>query len=206
MKNVLRYYFSGGCFLGVGLLLLSYKINNPGINISAADIPVKIVDYRQTWVPKLKAAGKCWTSSLTASSNPTGWKCTIGTGINEMTYESCFETKEKKIVCDMDPGKKDSGFEVILTKSLPVLVREGEGQGKLWPWRIRLSSGVVCDLIAEKVGYIGKEAIFYVCPKSVVMGELIRNGDYWYADFAEINEKGDKILERERLNILSAWI
>ncbi len=127
-----------------------------------------------------RAAGSCWTQSLT-TSRPDAWRCFIGNDI----WDPCFESTPHSLVaaCAETPFTQRV---VLLTLKKP-LPSEGNAttamlQPKGEPWGLRLTDGDRCTFESGATDVVGGERMNYECRgNGWIVGFPDRSKPVWIA-------------------------
>ena len=160
----------------------------------------EIIKYKQKYVPTKNEKGYCWTISIATPSNERAWKCFVGNFI----HDPCFETEDGKIVCDVDPEVGGSGFELKLTKDLPL--REGPFLEIDQPWLVKFDNGIICGAITGSAGFIGEDSFHYSCDKeAVILGEINTDNPIWTAMVGYPTKDYESLAKEENLEIIKVW-
>lgn len=194
-------------FIIIGSFLFYWSKFKPVSNPPLTNKPTNLVrqktveiDYIQTYIPKDSESGNCWATSI-ASANDKAWRCAEGNSI----HDPCFEIDKNKLVCDVDPEVAESGFILNLTEQLPT--RENFSSSDRLYWIIKLINGTKCWVITGTAGMINGELYFYGCDKdnAVIVGELDKSTNPWYANVVYLDEDSEKALKTEKTEILKVW-
>lgn len=159
-------------------------VSDTNISLQTPVLQTEVINFRPD-VPSETKEGSCFSTSVSAPSSSTAYRCSVG----NMIYDPCIlGSDEKTLVCDADPAKGVEGFALKTTGTLPDPV---EGDDLSSPWMIELASGRICSLAQGASGMVGNERINYYCESGdediniVIIGDL-KKGKLWYATRAEI--------------------
>lgn len=127
-----------------------------------------------------KAAGSCWTNSLT-TGRPDAWRCFIGNDI----YDPCFEWTPQSLVaaCAETPFTQ----RVVLLNLKKPLPASGNTttamlQPKDEPWGLRLTDGDECSFESGATDVVNGERMNYECRGSGwIVGFPDRSKPLWIA-------------------------
>lgn len=217
-----RYWLIGLFILIASLILVSMQKIQPVKKLSGLQKPsqtngqekTEVIIYKQTYVPKEQKEGYCWTSSNTAWSNSSAYRCMSANHI----YDPCFETDSHKVVCDVDPEIPESGFELHLTQDLPIQERTIKDK----PWLLKLQNGFRCYATTGAASMINGQYFYYICgTETQAQGVLFPNNErkslididkstpMWkvqlsYPSQWENIEQSD-IIRTETVNIITVW-
>lgn len=193
-------------FLFLKVLNTHHNVSTPSVkgNTTESLIYTEVIEYRQTYIPEEKITGECWTSSIAAASNHNAFRCNSA----QQMFDPCFSDNNGRVVCDVDPEKQGSGFELVLTKSLPS-TENILSSDKALPWLIKLKDERYCSVYTGTAirGADGKFYYMYCYDNTHQPrgdGDLDKSGNPWKVNIIHsTNDQDDSSIET--VDVVKAW-
>lgn len=173
----------------------------------------QIIRYQPTFNPNLpQKKGYCWTDSI-ASTRADAFRCMVGNSI----FDPCFKVPGRaQVICDVDPLKPHSGFNLQLTQPLPPHTTTPSATA-VQPWLVFLKDGTSCAPATGTLPFVGQQTMRYYCtwPTSIKSSATLIRGLFgidsqtmpWTATVGLIDTRGKtpQITKQTQMPVVRAY-